>query len=560
MTTVEALFTHVGPEIYEPGVETTGALTVTAAFLDAGPEIYEAGVGQPTSPAGAAVPAYVVKVVNIYGTVHATLTDAVVEEIAWSLNRPTTARVSFPRHAYTAAQVPVLAKELQIYRDGDLLFWGPILSADTRGADGQVVVECADPSWYFTRRYIDGPRPNRILNESFEDDLDGWVVSAGLLAEASVENLVRGTQAVRLSQADEGADRSIGQTWSETTTGVGTLLTFVAWFYLETFVADAPLSRGLYIEASEVGGVGWLSVEVKIPGTTTSGVWTRAECVLQLPQDTTWLVNLRLYCPQGTILWDSVQAVRMESLSTAQPGNVNAREDIAVLAGRIVGEIQRPALGKTNLNIGTHTPVCGPKVTRHYQWAEHLQADRSLEEFSDRADGFDWSISLTPTTRSFHTHTPRKGTDRTGTVTLAFGAPGVADYTLQVDGASAISRATILSNESDGPDREEGEYADTSETGGLILQDVRTAPFGATISSLDPLAEGVVNAYGRAANYPTIRTTQEAGDLIHVLEVGDLIAVVVDDGWAQIDGDYRIVAITLDAKVDSLAVTCAMEV
>ena len=92
----------------------------------------------------------------------------------------------------------------------DLLFWGPIVQADTAGNTGAVDCNAAGVDWYMNRRAIDGARTNLLTNPNFEDDLDGWTVNAmpGFTVAASTTRKVSATHSLAMFNGTPDAERS----------------------------------------------------------------------------------------------------------------------------------------------------------------------------------------------------------------------------------------------------------------------------------------------------------------------------------------------------------------
>jgi hypothetical protein len=478
------------------------------------------------------------------------------------LNEPDQAEFSFPRNAYTYSQIPVLGtasgvREVQFYRDDDLLFWGPVISADTNAADGQVSCSAAGVDWYLNRRAIDGARDNALTNPQFESGLTGWTAVGSFVATTSTTTKVLGSTSLKLQNSDGGEDSYLYQTAVADAGGVGDLYTLSGWYFVESGVTgenDGALgSRGIYMaaydEALALQDYDYIPIDLASP----RNVWTRGELTLRVPANRTWLLNVRLYAPKGVVYYDALQLVRMESVSTASlTDSTTAEVDITRIVRMLVSHAQSSDVGKSDVNIGYSGSTTGQTSTKHYQYADHVQFDQALAEFIERDDVGDYSIAYTPTTRSLTLHTPRKGTDRSGSVTLTYGS-NISAYRIVRDGAGTITRATVL-GDGDGPDREEGEYADASDVGGLILQDVRSAPSKTNINALLPIARDVVAKNGTV---PTIVECDilPSANLIHTLKTGDIVAVVISDGWVSINGDYRIVQWSLDCQTSVLTVT-----
>lgn len=521
------------------------------------PTLYAPSIGVKTTPAGASAPAYQVKVVDIYGTVQHTFTDANVISIRWSENEPEQATFTFPKSSTTVAQCDVL-DEVQIYRDGDLKFWGPILSISGQASSNEMRAECAGVGWYLSRLVIDAERTNLLGDSeaSFETGLTGWTKvddTSPWVATVDTTRKVRGSQSLKVSNFTPHAENYVTRTFTNEPNGVGVYLTVVGYVYVESFTDFAFERRGLYLE-SEKPGEGIKNVDYyPIDHGTPRGQWVRTkEFGVHVPPNESWIHRLRCYAWSGEGNYDALQVVAMESLSTAGAGDVDFERDIATIAGMVVQFVQQTQWGKVDLNIGTNTPAVGVTATRHYQFVDHTGADRAIAEWSDRDDGIDWWFDLTPTTRTFTT-TSSKGTDRSGSITLTFGGSNVADYRLTRDGGGVATDVFVLGDGS-GPDREEGHATDTSNVpDSKVLQRVFRAPQGTNIGSLDTMADEYVGPGAVPEFLPNVRIHDRT--LIDTLETGDVVAVSISDGWTVISGNYRISELELDAILDHLVAT-----
>lgn len=491
---------------------------------------------------------YTVKVVEQDGTVLvSSLANVNVEPMEWTLSEIGSTAISFPKTTGSAASLLLLDKEIQIFRDGTLKWWGPMIAASPNAEQAYVPVSVPESSWYFTRRQLSDARANLLGNPSFEDGLTGWTAS-GVTATADTTRAALSATAAKLVQANAGVDTHLHQQVAVTATAIGTLLTVAAWVYVQDagYVGPAMDARGLYVEGIESAVVRTLSF-AELDDATPRNRWVRLETTIWIPPNETWTIDVRLYAPGGTTWWDAVQLVAMESLS-------HYATDMGTIAGNIVDFIQDPTHGWDNLNIATSDAATGVLLDRHYQYADHTDAMQALSEFEEM--GLDWSIEITTTTRTFTTAYP-KGADRSGTVTLSMRSAAnptgtLSDYRLTVDGAATSTRVTVL-GEGDGPDREEGYAADAYQLGGLVLGEVINARPG---SPIDALATIAANRLAASKNLVRIlEVTGIPGDStqIDTLVVGDTVAVNITDGWVVISGNWRIVRKTLDPATDTAA-------
>lgn len=545
------------PTLFSPTVPPQSQQAVVP-LLNAAPTLIAPGVGQPTTPTGATVPAFVVRMVNPSGLSPTALPSAQPEDITWTLNAPTEATLTFPKSLYTETQIPTLAtpaqaRELQIYYDDDLLFFGPMIQPDAAGSSGAVTLHAADPMWLMNRRNIDGPRDNLLTNGSFESGFTGWTKVGSFTSATTSSRKALGSNSAQFDDINVNADDFYYQQVVVPPNGVGTLLTVSAWRLATTVTGTSALgSRGLFVQGIQGGVVkdyNYVAIDEADP---FLGVWHQDTCTIWIPPNQTWTIEVRVYAMTGTIFWDAVSLVAMDSIgSTSITGSATSEADIAAITRLLVAHIQDAAYGKSNLLVGHNTPNNGVKLFRQYQFADHVDFASALSEFIGRDDGFDVSLEITPTTRTFTTHTPKKGTDRSGSVTLTYGG-NVADYRWSRSGAGCITRATMLGSGS-GPSNDEGEIADASQVGGLILQEVRQAPPETQINSLLPLATERINQR-RIPPLVLELDVLPSANLIHTLKVGDWVSVAVDDGYVQASGKHRIVKMTLHCRTRVLTV------
>jgi hypothetical protein len=554
------------PTLHDPAVTWTN-LNVVAPLLANTPTLYAPSVGQPTTPTGATVPAFVVRTRDIDGSSAVTLASAQPEEIIWTLNEPTEFRIVSPKHAYDTDDIPTLStatgppKRFQVFFDDDLLAQGVAIQNDAQGSRGELTTHCADPMWLLNRLNIDAPRDSYIDNGSFESGYTSWDHVGSFTATTVSTRKLLGSDSAKFVNATADADAYKRQRFSAGPNGVGLLLTVVGYYFIESITAPALGSRGLFLQGSQGGELQDYNYWA-IDAATPTNKWERAEFTLTIPPGEVWDMELRVYAPQGTIYWDALAVVAMDSTgATSVTGSAAEEADIAAITRVLVHHMQDSSKGKAQLYLGRNCPNTGVKLFRQYQYAEHIGFGEAVGEFVNRDDGFDISITDTPTTWSFTTHYPNKGTDRSATVTLKFdqdaGASGknVSDYRFSRDGAGAITRATSIGS-GDGPDREEGEYVDTSQLGGLVLQEARQAAPDASINSLLPTARDRVKKRRKPPLLLELDIDHSAyPSAITTLKVGDRVNVVIDDGYVQVSGTRRIVKSRLNCRTRVLTAT-----
>lgn len=487
-----------------------------------------------------------VKIVDRAGTVIRTLVDANAYGDVEDLDPLQDAiRWDFPKKdppgaAGQAATVEILKSEVQVWDGAALLAWGVILEGETASNQGNVVMSSPGLAWYLTRRNIDRPRVNYVVNPSFESDLTGWTAFGGATPTIVTSPRRVGSKAVKLVNTVTGADAGLRTTFSITgLAGIGVNVYVATHYLLDIFTGEAAGGLSMRLVAKEAGVEKGRREQLLGDGDELVAIdgWLREEpsSPLWVPPSVTYDFTLDLMAPNGTIYFDANQAVVPESLSEY---NV----DLATVVGLINVDVQN-VTHKSDLNIATvtPTPLVGITIPVYAkQYTEHTPAIVALNEISERDDGPDWWIDYTATTRTMRTSHPRRGTDRTGVGGVTLTYPGnVASYgPYRKTGATTENHITYY-GEGDGPDREEGYAIDTVALDGLVLQGVYQAGPGATIDMLEPLARGRLAATKGLGQFVTVRTKPDAA-LTALLRAGDRVNLTINDGWAQATGPWRI--------------------
>lgn len=531
-------------------------------------------VGQPTTAAGdESDPAWVVKTVRMNGTVVSTLADADVDTITWTLNAPDEATFHFPKGSYSTADLGVLTDasaaaplEVQIYRNGDLQFWGPIVSITSNANSGQVDCHCAGVDWYLNRRFVDGPVTNLIVDGDFLLGTALWPTAGGVSASGDSTNFQTGSESLQLTGT--GGDQYVSQFVTSPSNGVGLLMTVSGWVFVDSITAPPYQTRGLYIEARESGvfkGNNYQVIDMA-PSPGPIQQWHKMSTTISVPPNTVYDLEVRLYAPIGTVHWDDVKLVAMDSLSTAElTSSVTQPVEIADIVALLVRHMQRTTAGKSNVNITSNAETTGVKLVKTWQYVDHVQFDQALHEFILRGDGLDYVVNITPTTRTFHTFANKREADLTGSVTLIYdgadpndAGANCAGYRLTQDGGAAITRQTVLGADN-GPDREQAEAVDTSSVP-VILQDVKQSPQGTAVASLEPLATEQIGRYGTPGVPLTIEMdVLGSAGFIPTIRCGSLVTAGIIDGWTQVSTTLRVMRLSLDRRKNLLTVTLARE-
>lgn len=499
--------------------------------------------------------AYTCKIVQQDGTiVQSSIAGVNVDPMTTTLNDIGTASVRIPKDYAHAADVDLLDKEIQVFRDGTLCWWGAMVNATARSGDNFVTVQIPEPTWYLTRRQISDSRANQVLNPGFEDatSLNHWT-AVGVTATRDTTHALLGTKAAKLVQASVATDTFLYQQVGITATAIGTLWTLVAYVWIDsaTWVGGAWGGaynlRGLYISRI----VSSVEVEhqfIQIDDSTPKDQWVRLEVTrpdgggsIWSPPNATETLEVRLYAPGGTVWWDGVQLVAMDSLSWIDADVATTFEDVVAFA-------QDSAHDWDDVNIATSGSATGYKVTRALQYTDHTDVMGYIGELVNQ--GFEHRLAITTTTRTLEYGMP-VGTDRSGsyTFTLRSGGSGnVTSYDFSIDGSKTTTRY-VVQGDGDGPDREEGFALDTSSLGGLTLGQVEAV--SAPVSVLQRIADMKLAASKQLVRILTVVGLPGDSTQIGTLLVGDTVAVSISDGAVNLSGNWRIVQKTLDPKSDT---------
>lgn len=506
---------------------------------------------------------YEVRIVERDGTLVRTLGKTNVAELVREKNTHPQARWTFPKHdpadhVGQGADVQPLKREVQLWRNGETLrHWGVILDPSGSSDNGAVTIESPGVSWHLSRLFVEEPRTNFLDNPGFETgDLTGWTEQGGVDATVIASPRRLGSWAVRLENDTTGADAFIDQTQTFSGGDIGLAVFFAGHYMIESWSGPALESRGLYIEGAELGVLREVQfTELDDVDGTEVGIWHKTVTGIWVPPAETWALNPRPYAPHGSIVWDALQLVTMESTGLFDG-------DLGDLAAMVLNFVQDPANGKADLSIAVDTPTTGVTIpVKFWQHADAIPAEKAIDELVERDDGIDWSVVLDgtvePATKTWTAWFPNIGTDRTtgpGEVTLAFGV-NIAHYDYVEVVSEVETDVAVQAPEGSGPDREEGRATDTTEFDGLVLQGIHPAPPGAQVDELLPRAQYILDQTKIPPKVVELVTYEGAGELIELLDIGDRVNVVIDDGFFQVDGPYEIVRIVEIPRTDTLKLT-----
>lgn len=440
-----------------------------------------------------------------------------------------------------------ITDEVQIYRNGHLHAWGPVLPVDGSTGPGEATSYSGrDPSWYLERTVVGDPeRLNFLENPSFEDGLTGWPTTGPCTAAEETAIVARGDKAMRLTgtvdEADAYAENSFVH--DNTAAAYGYWFYAKAWVCVTSFTKAAKSTFGLWIRFTN----GTVTREAWAPlnAATPRNQFVPLEAKVLGEAHSSGYVTVRLYAPHGSVVWDAVQVVG----NNFTGGTSVEGTDQALMAAELVRVAQHDP-NKSDKKIGRACPLTGKKFRGIFPHADHAWISDALNTTLTHEDGADWWVDCTPSTRTFRTAYPYRGGSAPA---LVFADGGNASSArVHADGSDAAS-AVIMQGPGDGPAREEGGAVNAAAFGGKIIDRVSQAPNGAPLSRLDQLAR---DELVRAEKIPTTLTFTVGGDLVDAYEPGDTCSASID--WGNVSESLalaRVQTVDINPVADTADVT-----
>jgi hypothetical protein len=553
----------------------------------------------PTLP-GLDVTLWVAKAVTLIGSIAATYTVLTPPSIVWTLDGFRVATFDLPIDEPDIAQLPLTGKttpphEVQLFRNGHLIFWGPVIQRRVNNQQRVWNYTAADPLWYLLGRNMgEANRHNYLTNGNFEASTAGWTQVGAFASSIDATRFMLGSASLKVDPGASGGDQFFRQRFTIHAGAAGLALFLTAWVYVDSFAAGALGNRGAFLQ--RLGGVGPGALGIAaVDGSTPLGSWQRLACHVNMPPNSTETIEARLYAWDGTGHWDAVTVTIMESVSMIDlnsPGSAGwdqvqiAQQVCRYLSGawRIGGTYT-----KSNLRLAVAGALSGIKKERTYQFMDHQPGyqggvgNGALDEWPRSNAGFDFRIDYDSLTkRTFRTYFPAVGHTWTAAEIqgLSLVTHATFEYTNNLDG-TGVSWGIVgydfgetiqgsytdiceLGNSPVDSGREEGAFSDDTALGGLTLELVEAAPTGAPIDLLDAVAAQRGGQLAKPIATPTLvmveprdPTTQVVvRPLIDRLLPGDLIPVVVNDASVQLSGVFRVTQVTLNPD-ETLSVVIA---
>lgn len=448
-------------------------------------------------------------------------------------------------------------REVQLWRDGLCIWWGVIVKRSTDTGLEWTTVQCYGLEWYFSRRMFGPIQTNYVSNGGFESGLSNWT-AVGCTATVDTAWKAKGTQSVKLTTNASGADAYLGQLLTVSGNVDQAVVYRASAVYrinpTATWNGPALYERGLYL-ARLVNGVVQGDDYVWEP-ITEDAERNGAEVFVESPHVTvpagqTQTLDLRLYGPSTVINWDVVSVKVEESVSTPVAG-----EQVETLLQRVIEYAQHGA-GKSELSMTFAYTTTGKYVPlRAYQFYDHGNIWESFREFieSNVCDvGVTWNTS--GTARTFNVWGwPGRGTLKPGLqMDLSLGGLVVgAEYEESIEESATKVRAL---GQGTGATREVGEAVDTSLMDGLVLEASLDTPLETSVGVLDDWASAELGRTKAPIRTPRLVCRENSAQIIETLSLGDLVPVVISQGWIQENATRRVIGISINCESDTLEPT-----
>lgn len=517
--------------------------------------------------------------------------DAKLIRITWTLDGMTQAEFDIPIDNSSLANLPLPnasttpPREIQIYRNGHLLFWGPVVSRRCDSKERVWHYTAYDPLWYLSKRNMgQAERKNYLVASSFDSSMDGFTAVGGVSDSIDNTRYLIGGGSLRLSCASSG-ENFCRKLITVTSGSLGLALFLTAWVYVDSITAPAYARRGAFL--GRVGAVGPGAYGFSIVDQSTPlGSWQRMSCHVNMPPNTTEVIDTRLYCPDGVVHWDGVTLTVQESLSFVvenSPGGggwdqtLIARKTCDYLSGALA--VGSPYT-KSNVQLHTAGDASGITKERTYPFTDHQPGyeggvgSGALDEWTRAEQGFDFRVDNDSSTiRTFRTYYPFVGQTWAepfayiNTYDFGTGEPngsnwGIVGYEWMETIEGSATDVAEISSFGDDSGREEGSFMDDDALGGLTLELVEAAPTAAPLDLLDAVAKQRGTQLAKPISTPVLTmveprdpdTHEIAVTLIGALLPGDFIPVTILDGTVLMFSVPRVTQVTFEAEDESLKV------
>jgi len=513
------------------------------------------------------------------GTLVAGIPTAALEPINESRNAPATCGFTLPVSEQTASDIMDASSdeiELHVFRDGLLMFAGPVINID---ADGSMMTGHAiEPWWYFDRRVVgDLSEPPNILPEpdfsrpplfmaasdsplTLQDNR--WCYTrqfqihpVPFFRPPLASDIDHNNTTVVLPGA--GSSMQMNGPAVYDTDGIPLLVQLVtfdsvaydrravlsAWIYVDSLTDDTwhgtGISLNLMPERSTWKQNNWFSIytENDLDYWTTSmvrsndrhGEWRLLACAVDVPANYSGIYKVMLWSGPGVQYFSSPSLVIEDLVST----NGDLSDNISAL----VTHAQDVTVGKSDLNITVDSPDLGVPGDWVYSYFRHDNIGRTLASFASNG----WCEYRMRQTVAPATATRELVVDVADTVqwkpSLGFrlGADGRgnAESAHSDRMRSTSSNSVAAQGRTVGPWREQAHAQDADAYGGLILEEVVKAGDQVYGPALQTFADRYLSV---SVAEQIVKIDCSPGDRrVTGLQVSDTTTLAVDFGGLKVD-------------------------
>ncbi len=479
--------------------------------------------------------------VDSSGTLNAELNVVKWGDITETIGQQTTCQISLAASdtAGLAAVTP-WEDEVKIYRGTELVGW--FVPMPWRWSTGSATVDIGlvDVSVWLTRRacLLDPAETNLISNPGFEDSPDFARWQTFGTPSLDTTTYLGGTQSALLSATtDRVVQRLVVRRAMTLAVSCRVRVDSGTW-------SSAALTSGLEVFATPwtgYGGKDVMSVS-RVTVATTQDEWVTLACSVPLTEGY-WDVFVRIWGVDGDMNVDDVRAVPFRTPRRTVAAGIFPPEEVPQID---TGELVRTyALGAlSDLNIGVVAPDTGNMIDDE----QGAWDDKYLSELLDvvrRLDApSDWSLDVTPSTRTLRMFTPPSARGLASGVTLT--SSNVVRSAGSSDASSRRTRAIVLGDggfsvvvESPGDD-----------PGGHRLDEIVQAPAGTPLSELQAVGEDYMRA--SAASTREVSPTAKWAVLGGV-RLADTLTLTADVAGPAGSGTYKVVGRRISPVDDLVA-------
>lgn len=474
------------------------------------------------------------------------LASATVESWSEHLNGLSEVRLSFSASDPAMAEFESGTRYVEVWLDRDLKFRGPAIRSLYDFATQRFQVQCKDQLWAFSERVFGrADVPNLVSNGGGESGTTGWATGGSVTHTADTVIVNEGSQSHKLVGTGRITQTIAGGIRHTYPPGLSYRLALDVYEYTSSTAPAGTTVGKLTITDPETS----ISYDTVCKITDQKGGWQSLTADIFVSKaNVTYTAVVTLYGNSAGRNFDRVRVVRNEATTVAFPG-----EDLAIAYAKVLQYGQDASQGQSSLGIGTNCATTGQTVMVGWAHADHRALMSAIDELTQRPLGADWGLVYTPGGTTFTTYWPSKGSTH-NEWELGGNFQIIAGSTVEAD-LSQVKTTSIVIGEDSSFSRDEGGYVDTSQMSGLVLTDVFRAAPGTPTRHLDQLAQERVNARKQLVSIDRLVIYDPDRELIHGLEVGDIVPRRLDIGWSQVDGRAlrRVVSKTVPASADRVA-------